>query len=67
MSSLQKRLRDLERQFPGWRAELTNGSHIRLTHEASGRCIFTSGTTAHKADLAIIRQKVRALLREVQG
>jgi hypothetical protein len=61
------RIRDLGREFPDWRVELTNSCHIKLVYITSGRCVFTSGTTAHVMGRHIIRRKMRALLREVQG
>ena len=59
---MNKRLRTLRKEFPGWEPQIRHSGHIRLVHRATGAVYFTA---ASPSDVRAIRN-LRASLRRLE-
>ena len=56
-----KRIRGLERTFPGWTVSVTKGGHIKLRNNRTGAVVFAAATPSdHRADRNLAAQVRRA-------
>lgn len=64
---MQKSIRELQRQLPGWRMDYTKGGHLKFTHP-SGATVFMSKTPSdYRSRKNFLAKCKRSLLERRHG
>lgn len=60
---MQKQIRELKRQLPGWRVENTKRGHVRFIHPSGATVISSKTPSDHRTRKNFLAQCKRELLR----